>query len=353
MSKKLLLAVAVLVVGLVPLLGTAAAQDDRVLVWFATSQDDTDAFAGAAERFASEQGVSVDIQYIQPALLYESVASASQGGSAGPDIIIADNSVIEPLVSAGLIAAGRDGGTLFLADLLRSLPSLIQDRCPDADTPVESCLWPQTSPTLPIPALDNDTTERTADFLCQSSPWLPFCRGGELAGVPVSWWFNIYLVNASWAAQNGTDVPSTAEGVLELQNEFGLSIPEAESGNVPLVQDTNSAAVVLISSMLIVEDPNGVMRSLGSFGEAGYAAVLDLRVDAAYVTASATNPDLARAFVDFLARDVDLQTALVGSSQRLPAFTADILRERSDSEAGTAVFQAVVTLVAYANQLYY
>jgi hypothetical protein len=105
--------------------------------------------------------------------------------------------------------------------------------------------------------------------------------------------------------------------------------------------------------MLIVEDPNGVMRSLGSFADAGYAAVLGMRVDAAYVSPSAANPDLARAFVDFLARDVTLKIDLVGSSQRFPAFDADNLRERGDSAAGTAVYQALVTLVAYANQLYY
>ena len=108
----------------------------------------------------------------------------------------------------------------------------------------------------------------------------------------------------------------------------------------------------LIPSALIVEDPNGVMRSMGSFYEAGYVAVIDMRVDAAYVTADSANADQAGDFVTFLQGSADTQAALVDSSQRFPAFDADTLSAWRDTPAGLATTQALVTLTTYAALAY-
>jgi hypothetical protein len=199
---------------------------------------------------------------------------------------------------------------------------------------------------------DKDVAARTADWLCESSPWLPFCRGGELAGVPLSWGFNVYLLNASWVAQQGLEPPTNAEGVLDVRSQFGLNFVEAQPDDIPTAPDADFPPVVVIASTLMVEDPNGVMRSLGSFFEAGYIVVMDLHVDAAYVSATSANPDLAGEFISFLQGDMDTHVALMESSQRLPAVNAEMLDSRIDRQVGLTALQAVVTLAAYAMLAY-
>jgi hypothetical protein len=343
--KKLL--VVVMVIGLLPLSSAATAQDKRVVVWHALSADDTDVLIRAAEAFSEETGVPVEFRYVQPPLLYETVAA---GRADGPDVIIADNSIMEPLLASDQIAPIRNRETFFLADLLDNLPPLIEERC--GDDPIGSCLWPRVSPILPVPPPDQDVAERTADWLCESSPWLPFCRGGGLAGLPLSWGFNVYLLNVSWTAQQGLEPPTDAEGVLEFRSQFGLDFVEARPDDIPTASDADFPPVAVIASALMVEDPNGVMRSMGSFFEAGYTVVLDLHVDAAYISAASPNPDLAGEFITFLRDDAETRLGLMESSQRLPAINADVLVSRIDRPDGLTTLQAVVTLAAYAMLAY-
>jgi hypothetical protein len=337
----------VMLIGLLPLPSMATAQDKQVIVWHALSPDDTDVLTQAADAFQEQTGASVVLRYVQPPLLFETVAGSRSGG---PDVLIADNSIMEPLLAASQVVPVRDDRTFFLEDLLNNLPALVEDRCTDAS--VGSCLWPRVSPVLPVPTLDQDTLARTTDWLCASAAWLPFCKGGSLPGVPVSWGFNVYLLNVSWMAQQGVEPPLTAQGVQDMRSEFGLNFVEAQPGDIPTAQGADMPPVYVIASTLIAEDPNGVMRSMGSFYEAGYSAVLEMHVDAAYVSAASQDPTLAGDFVSFLQADADMQAALLDSSQRLPAFDAKTLDAQRDTPAGLATLQALVTLTTYAALAY-
>ncbi len=348
MWKKLLFVI--MLMGVLPLPALAAAQAGQLVVWHALAREDTDVLVRAADAFQEQTGVSVEFRYVQPPLLYETVASAAQSGDAGPDVIIADNSIMEPLLDKNLIAPARNSDTFFLADLLNNLPTLVEERC--VDTSITSCLWPRVSPALPVPTLDDTVVERTADWLCESSGWLPFCRGGGMSGVAISWGFNVYLVNTTWMAQQGLEPPTTAEDIQKVRSDYGLNIVEARSGDIPTVETADFPPVYLIPSALMVEDPNGVMRSMGSFYEAKYSAVIEMRVDAAYVTAASADAAQAEEFVSFLQNNGDTQAALVDSSQRFPAFDAGMLSDRRDTPAGLATAQAMVTLATYATLAY-
>jgi hypothetical protein len=346
--KKLLLVV--MLMGLLSLPALAAAQNARIVVWHALAKDDTAVLVQAADAFQEQTGVTVEFRYVQPPLLYETVASAAQSGGTGPDVIIADNNIMQPLIDKELITPARSSGTFFLADLLNNLPALVDKRCPD--TSITSCLWPRVTPVLPVPVLDDTVVTRTTDWLCESSAWLPFCRGGGLSGVAISWGFNVYLVNTTWTAQQGIEPPANAEDIQKMRSDYGLNIVEAKPGDIPTVSAADSPPVYLIPSGLIVEDPNGVMRSMGSFYDAGYIAVIEMRMDAAYIVTESANTGQAEDFVAFLQSNADAQAALVDSSQRFPAFDADTLSARRDTPAGLATLQALVTLATYAALAY-
>jgi hypothetical protein len=345
--KKLLLVV--MLMGLLSLPALAAAQSERIVVWHALAKDDTAVLVQAADAFQEQTGVTVEFRYVQPPLLYETVASAQSGGT-GPDVIIADNSIMQPLIDKELITPARSSGTFFLADLLNNLPALVDERCPDPG--ITSCLWPRVTPVLPVPVLDDTVVTRTTDWLCESSAWLPFCRGGGLSGVAISWGFNVYLMNTKWTAQQGLEPPANAEDIQKMRSDYGLNIVEAKPGDIPTVSAADSPPVYLIPSGLIVEDPNGVMRSMGSFYDAGYIAVIEMRVDAAYIATESANASQAEDFVAFLQSNWDAQAALVDSSQRFPAYDADTLSARRDTPAGLATIQALVTLATYAALAY-
>lgn len=346
MWRKLL--IVVVVAGLLPLASTTRAQEPLV-IWHALSSEDNRVIADVADSFSAASGIPVEVQFVEPTVLYESAASALAAGQ-GPDVIIADNSQVEPLLDNSLIAPMRGSGDFFLASLLDNLLPLVEARC--GDDSVSDCLWPRVSPVLPVPDLDEAMAERTADWMCQSSAWLPFCRGGGIAGVPVSWWYNLYLLDISWLAQQGLEPPTDPKGVLELRSDYGLKFVEARSGSIPTVQDAGFPPVYVIGSPLMVEEPEDTMRSMASFFEAGYTAILDMHVDVAYLSAGARSPDAAQQFVDFLQANPDTQVALLDSSQRLPAFGADTLRSQIDTDAGLATIQAVVTLAAVAAHVY-
>jgi hypothetical protein len=347
-SKKLLLVI--MLMGMLSLPALATAQSGRIVVWHALAQDDSAVLAQAADAFQEQTGVTVDIRYVKPQLLYETVASAVKAGGEGPDVIIADNSIMKPLINSDMITPVRSSGTFFLEDLLSNLPALIDRRCTDVS--ITSCLWPRVSPTLPVPTLDDKIVQGTANWLCESSGWLPFCRSAELSGVAISWGFNVYLMNTAWTAQEGIEPPTNAEGIQQMRSDYGLNIVEAQPGDILTASAAGTPPVYLIPSTLIVEDPNGVMRSMGSFYEANYSAVIDMRVDAAYITATTANAGQAQDFVAFLQGNADAQAGLVDSSQRFPAFDAAALRTRQDTPAGLATVQALVTLATYAALAY-
>ena len=348
MWKKLLLVI--MLMGLLSLPALAAAQSERIVVWHALTEDDTAVLVQAADAFQEQTGVTVEFRYVQPTLLYETVASAAQSRGTGPDVIIADNSIMAPLIDKDLITPSQDGGTFFLADLLKNLPALVDERCTDIG--IMSCLWPRVSPALPVPALDDTVVSLTPDWLCESSGWLPFCRDGGLSGVAISWGFNVYLMNTAWTAQQGIEPPTSAEAIQQMRSDYGLNIVEAKSGDIPTASAADSPPVYLIPSTLIAEDPNGVMRSMGSFYEAGYSALIEMHIDAAYLAAASANAAQAGDFIAFLQSDADAQAALLDSSQRLPAFDADTLSGQVDTPAGLATIQALVTLATYAALAY-
>jgi ABC-type glycerol-3-phosphate transport system substrate-binding protein len=322
---------------------------EPLVIWHALSREDTGVIADVADAFSAASGIPVEVHFVEPTVLYESAASALASGE-GPDVIIADNSLVEPLLDNSLIAPMRGSGDFFLASLLDNLPPLVEARC--GDDSVTDCLWPGVSPVLPVPVPDETLAEHTADWLCESSDWLPFCRGGGIAGVPLSWWYNLYLLDVSWSVQQGFEPPTDAKGVLELRSDYGLTFVEAREGSIPTVQDADFPPVYVIGSPLMVDEPDDTMRSMASFLEAGYTAVPDLHVDVAYISAGAHNPDAAQQFVDFLQGNPDTQIALMDSSQRLPAFGADALRRHIDTEAGLATLQAVNTLAGVAAHVF-
>jgi hypothetical protein len=344
MRKKIV--IIAVCVGLLALSVPAAAQDRPLLIWQALAPEDSDGLVAAADAFGLG---AFEVVYIEPPLLYDQLAAASAAGE-GPDIIVADNDAMQPLIDMGLIEPLPFGDPFFLGDLLNNWPGLAAQYCGDGD--LASCLWPDVFPILPLAGADDQAAERAADWMCASSEWLAFCRGGQNVGVPISWGFNLYLMNGSWLAENGLGLPGSADGLQELRGEFGLAFVTAERGFIPLADEADYPPVYLMPSGVIAEDPDGVMRSLGSFFEAGYAPVLEMRVDAAYLSSAAPNADLAREFVVFMRDSGIAQTQMMESSQRFPAFGADGMMPLMGDETGAAVLRGLALLTSYAAQAY-
>jgi ABC-type molybdate transport system substrate-binding protein len=142
--KKLLMVV--MVIGLLPLSSVATAQDKRVVVWHALSPEDTDALVKAADVFSEQTGVPVEFRYVQPPLLYETVAA---NRSNGPDVIIADNSIMEPLLTSKRIAPVRNSEAFFLADLVMIRSGAVSGRVYPrfCRCPCRTKTWPRAPPT--------------------------------------------------------------------------------------------------------------------------------------------------------------------------------------------------------------
>jgi hypothetical protein len=170
-----------------------------------------------------------------------------------------------------------------------------------------------------------------------------------LPGLPISWGFTLYLLDAQWLAQNGLKPPTTAQGVLDIRGKFGLDFVQAKKGSVPTVDQAGSPPVYVLSSAFLVDDPGAVMRSLASFYDAGYVPVLDVDVDTVYIGASSPNLDLARQFAQFVAGDADLIAGLLDRAQRLPVYTADdVVKVGIDSDAALITLRALTLLTTYA-----
>ena len=348
MSKKLVIIVVLLSLA-VPAWG-AAAQDSPLVIWQALSADDNRVLQAAARPFADEMGLALELQYVDAAYLPDEMLAARQAGVL-PDVVLAGSEMIDPLMGGDLITPLNVPGDFFLINLLESMPGLRAEFCEDPDA--ADCLWPGASPMLPLPPLDDEALARTVDWVCQSSPWMPFCSGDSLAGLPVSWGYQIYLINDDWLAENGLKAPATMEDLADMRAKYRLTFVYAEPDFMPRAEDVNPTAIYVIDSMLVAENPNALMESMGSFHQAGYVPVLWLRVDSAYVSASPNYPDEARAMVEFLAGNVDMKIDLFRSSHRLLAVDAGALSARGmDSDAARVTLQALEVLVAYARLAY-
>jgi ABC-type glycerol-3-phosphate transport system substrate-binding protein len=334
-TKKM--AIILIVIALL-LPGSISAQGNSLGVWNALSQDDSSVLARAADRF----GAAVDLQYVDPPYLLDSTMSAS---GAGPDVIVAGNRAADPLMESGLLASVRTRD-FFLSDLLGDLPSMIQQRC--GDEPLERCFsggGAMSAFTVP----DRASISHTLDWLCVSSDWLPLCSGTALPGVPVSWSFSILLFDTGWLAQNGLDLPTTLDSVTEMRSQYGLSVTQADKNFLPSAGELSPDTIYQVDSTLLSEDPEGMMASLVSFHQAGYAAVVVIGIDSAYVSASAAQPDLAAQFASFLGSDLDVKVGLLSSSQRLPAFSAaDLSGWGLDSNEADVTLMALILLTTYA-----
>lgn len=344
MLKKLAI---ILIVILMLLPGSLSAQGDTLRAWNALSQEDGDVLSLAAEHFGDSSGAAVDLQYVDPPYLLDSAMSAS---GAGPDVIITSNRSADALMESGLIAPVGGRG-FFLSDLLNGLPAMVQQRC--GDESIENCLWPGVSFPLPLTVPDRSSVSRTLDWLCVSSDWLPSCSGNALPGVPLSWNFSILLFDTGWLAQNGLDLPTTQDSVTEVRSQYGLGVVQAERNFLPAAGDLSPDTIYQIDSALLSDDPEGVMTSLVSFYQAGYAAVFIVGIDSAYVSASTSNRDLAGQFASYLGSNLDVKAALLDSSQRLPALTsAELTNWGLDSKVGNVTLQALTLLVGYAGVAY-
>jgi ABC-type glycerol-3-phosphate transport system substrate-binding protein len=346
------LAIIVVVLSLLPLSSTVAAQEGQTLqVWVSLPPESAAVLNDAAKAFEAQTGVNVVVKPLDQPVLLQTVQTTIKSGETVPDVIIASSSLAGPLLQSNLITQGGSSGTFFLADLLDGLPKLLDQRC--SDTALANCLWSGVSPTLPLSTPDAAAIERTSKWLCEGSAWLPFCPKGSLPGLPISWGFTLYLLNAQWLAQNGLEPPTTAQGVLDIRGKFGLDLIQAEKGSIQTVSQAGSPSVYVLSSALLVDDPGAVMRSLASFQDAGYVPVLDIDVDTAYISASSPNLDLAQQFVQFVSGDADFMAGLLDSAQRLPVYTADeVVKIGIDSDAALTTLRALTLLTTYAGLAY-
>jgi len=345
------LALIVVVLSLLPLSSTVSGQGETLHLWVSLPAESTAVLIDAASAFQNQTGVTVDIETLDQPYLLQTVQSTTQSGGTTPDAIVTNSALVDPLLQFNLIAQGGSPGRFFLTDLLNNLPKLVDQRC--QDTALEDCLWSGVSPTLPLPIPDDEAIKRTLDWLCEGTPWLPFCPDGSLAGLPVSWGFTIYLLDAQWLAQNGQKPPTAAQDVLDIRSQFGLDFVQAEKGDIRTVDRAGSPPVYVLSSALLADDPGAVMRSLASFHEAGYVPVLALDLDGIYISASSSNRQLAQQFAQFVSGDADLKAGLLDSAQRLPVYTADdLLKTGVDSDAALVTFRALTLLTAYAGLAY-
>lgn len=345
------LAILVVVLSLLPLSSTVSAQGPVLQIWLSLPSESAAVLTDAANAFQSQTGVTVQITTVDQPLLLQNVQTTIKAGDTAPDIIVANSSLADALQQFQLVAQVGSSGTFFLSDLLDNLPELLSQRC--QDTALADCLWSGVSPTLPLTVPDSAAIKRASDWLCQGTTLLPFCPKGSLPGLPISWGFTIYLLDTQWLAQNGLQPPATAQDVLDIRGKFGLDLVRARQGSILTADQAGSPPIYVMSSALLADDPEAVMRSLASFHAAGYVPVVDIDVDSAYVGASSPNPDLARQFAEFVSGDPDTQAGLLKSAQRLPVYSADdVLKLGTDSDEALITLRALTLLTTYAGMSY-
>lgn len=349
MWRKLVLVAAVL--SIIPLGHGVLAQGGELRVWSALAEEDAAVIESAARTFAGELGVRADVRIVEAPYLLQAVIAARDAGEAGPDVLFAPTDVAEPLLENALILPRPSRGEFFLAVLLEALPTLLNDAC--GERPPDGCLWEPVNPALPPAQFDERGIARTVGWVCESVPELPMCGGEALAGQPVTWGYQIFLLNRQWLAERGLEPPVLLDDVLAIRSEFGLDLLLAEPGALPMPGDVSPMTIVVLSSAVLVQQPVETLRSMGSFFAADYAPVLGLTFDTLYVGAGSANPDLAGEFARVAAQESAFKAELLHSSGRLPAFTVDELRQWGlDRPEARAVLQALAVLAIYAQTAY-
>jgi hypothetical protein len=336
-----------LVVGLTSPAARPAAAQEGLVVWY-TVDNIGPVMDQVSTEFEEEFGVLVDVQFVRPQQLFDAMSKASGGG---PDVILSSSDDIGPLVDNDLVMTGRLDSSFFLADVLDALPDLMDDACPETD--IASCLWPRVSPTLTISPPDASQISRTESWLCRSADWMPMCSDGNLPGQPLSWWFNIYLISDKWLAENGLLVPVDVSGIDELRTEYGLNYERVKEGSLPSGESADDTTVYIFPSTLLIDDPQGMMRSLGSFETAGYLPVLEIGIDSLFISATSSDPALAQEYIEFVAAHPDAKLDMMAEAKVLPALDATAMRAFGLDSPGTrAVLRAVITLSAYTQLVY-
>ncbi|MEB2287028.1 MAG: hypothetical protein OZ934_02845 [Anaerolineae bacterium] len=349
MWRKLVLVIALLSV--VPLGHGALAQAGELHVWSALAEEDVSVIEDATRAFADGLGARADVRVVEAPYLLQAVIAAREAGEPGPDVIFAPTDIAEPLVENALILPRPSRGEFFLAALLEALPGLFNNAC--GGGPPEGCLWEPVNPALPPVQFDERAMARTMGWMCESAPDLTMCGGNPLAGQPVTWGYQIILLNRQWLAERGLEPPVLLDDVLAIRSEFGLDILVAEPGALPMPGNVPPAAIVIIPSAVLVQQPEETLRSMGSFFAADYAPVLGLTFDTLYVGAGSVNPDLAAEFANVAAQESAFKAGLLHSSGRLPAFTGDgLVQWGLDRPEARAVLQALVVLAIYAQTVY-
>jgi hypothetical protein len=342
-----LFVIAALMLPLVSMLPPAAyAQGGPVRVWYALPDGDADAVSTLAESFSADTGVAFEVTTIDAPAVFDRAVAASEAGAA-PDVIIASNNDAEPLISYGLIAPTPTRSSFFLQELLTAYPDLADMACGDTD--LAACLWPDVSSTVPLAPPQTRAVAVATTGLCDASPWLPFCDGSALAMVPLGWDFTLYLISADWLAEEGLDLPVSADDVLDLRRTYALSLTEAQPGRIPTASQAGFPPVYVVSSTLLANDADDLMTSLESFDAAGYWPVVALNIYGAYISANAANRDAAAAFVAALAGTPQAKAMMMLRSDRLPALTPDEVAGLGiDDEMAVYTLRALALLTTYA-----
>ncbi len=345
------LVIAVLVLSIFPLGHGVSSQAEELRVWTVFGEDDVAVVEGAVRAFASEAGVQPVIRVLEAPYLLQAVVAARDAGEPGPDVIFAPTDVAEPLLENALIQPIPTRGPFFLEALLEALPGLLDDAC--GDRPLDECLWEPLAPSLPAGRPDERSMARTAAWVCESAPGLPMCEGDPLPGQPVTWGFQIFLLNQQWLAERGLEPPVLVDDVFAIRSEFGLDVLRPKADDLPLAEDVRADAIVVLSSAALTERPQETLRTMGSFFAAGYVPVLGLTFDTMLVAAGSANPDLAEQFAHAAAQNSALKAGLTRSSGRLPVFMPeDLHRQGLDEPEVRAVLQALAVLAAYAQTAY-
>ena len=285
--------------------GSAVVAQEPLLVWHTISSDADGALARVASAYEQQTGVPVTLEFMREQVLFEAVAAARASGAGGPDVVITGNPSLVNLLDGDLINVQSGRGTFFLSALIDGMPDLLEAECGSTDVATE-CLWPRVGPALVTADLERATLGRAWNWICGAADWMVPCDGGNWPGAAVSWSYNIYLINETWLAENGLDVPFDVEEINDVRRDYGLEYVWAETGSIPLAQDAQPNAVYVMPSALITDDPNGMMRAMDSFYQAGYLPVVELGIDGAYVSVTASDAAQAANFVTFFPRPKSL-----------------------------------------------
>lgn len=347
MWKSLTLTLLVIAMLVLPL-ATFAQGDNAFRVWYALPDGNANAIRALAADFARDEGLRLDLTVIDAPYLFDETLAANNAG-IGPDVIIASNDDADPLISYGnLIAPPPIRARFFLQDLLTAYPDLAGDTCGNAE--LGECLWPDLGATVPLITPQARAITVATTSLCGASPWLPFCDGGALMMIPLGWNFTIYLISADWLAEEGLDMPVSAEDVLNLRREYALTLQEAQPGRIQTAQQANFPPVYVLSSTLLATDADAMMASLTSFHDAVYWPVVALNIYGIYVGANAPHAAAAADFVARLANEPEAKATLMENANLLPALTPDeigMLNARDETRLYT--LRALALLTTYAS----